>query len=503
MKQRLRELTKSLTQGLIQRDEAARLALLSALAGEHLLLIGEPGTAKSILARKLNHVFIGGQYFERLLTKFSVPEELFGPLSIKALENDCYKRLTDRYLPSASIAFIDEIFKANSAILNALLTLLNEREFDNGDARLKVPLISVIAVSNELPDDEGLEALYDRFLCRYHVKPVSADRFFDLLQLKEQSEIPDKHKQLSAEDIQQIQQQADDIELSEETLGLLAELRDFLQQKQLYVSDRRWRKVIKLLKVAAFTNGQTTVSIWDCWLLQHCLWHSPEQRELIFDWYQSHVGIGSGFNPQRLEKLVKTWEQVLQQDSDSKIQRFNEQNQLLYIDKQGEITTDAITVIDALRKGEVLYLAPSDQPDRSNNGQGYSRAELEQLFFDDRYQQTHIDGHWVHLNQYIADIDNRYTQQYQNEPCMEPKKHGETFINSRLKETSNIAEDIENLQYSLEQQADSVGSIINDHLWLMPEFSDVAEMSLKGTLQVADNLLKRIQVVIEGYRQLA
>ena len=140
----LKTLLESLEQGLVERSQCVRLSLLAALAGEHTLLIGPPGTAKSELARRLHSVFRGGRYFERLLTRFTVPEELFGPLSIKALEEDRYERHTDGFLPTASIAFIDEVFKANSAILNALLTLLNEREFDNGAGRMRCPLISVL-----------------------------------------------------------------------------------------------------------------------------------------------------------------------------------------------------------------------------------------------------------------------------------------------------------------------------------------------------------------------
>lgn len=165
---------EELEAGLVERSLEARILLLAAFCGEHLLLLGPPGTAKSLLARRLVR-FLGKEavFFERLLTRFSVPEELFGPLSLKGLEQDEYLRKTTGYLPEASIAFVDEIFKANSAILNSLLSIVNERVFDNGPERVAVPLRCLVAASNEAPESEELEALYDRLLFRLIVNPVS------------------------------------------------------------------------------------------------------------------------------------------------------------------------------------------------------------------------------------------------------------------------------------------------------------------------------------------
>ena len=265
MKRRLEKLISKLQQGLIERDIPTRLTLLAALAGEHILLLGPPGTAKSELARRLKLVFSEGSYFERLLTKFSVPEELFGPLSIKALEDDRYERLTHCYLPSATIAFIDEIFKANSAILNTLLTLLNEREFDNGNKRIKTPLIAVVGASNELPEGDELAALYDRFLIRYQVEPVSSQGFDHLLQLKDNNQINlEKSILLNSEDIQTIQHNAQQLPLSDEVVYIFKSLRKYLREKKIYTSDRRWRKLVKLLKIAAYTNSKKSVEVWDC-----------------------------------------------------------------------------------------------------------------------------------------------------------------------------------------------------------------------------------------------
>ena len=500
MKARLQRLFDALNVGLIERETPLKLALLAAISGEHILLIGAHGTAKSVLAQRLHLAFKKGDYFERLLTRFSVPEELFGPLSIKSLENDRYQRLTKHYLPSATIAFIDEIFKANSAILNSLLTILNEREFDNGDVRERIPLISVIGASNELPDDDGLSALYDRFLCRYQVQAVSDERFEDLLHLNDQPvTAPSEADQLSAQSVLDIQQQAANLTLSVEVVALLKALREYLRHSSLYISDRRWRKVIKLLKVAAWSNGQEMVSIWDCWLLQHCLWDEPEKKEHIATWFYSHVGVGSGFNSQRLNKLVSTWEGILRDDTDSKVQLTTATHEPLYLSAAGEQTTEKSYSQWHKRLEELLYLSPPDQQDRTHAGQGFTRHELLNEFFDDRKQESHIQGKWQHIDRYLADPSNRFVTDIENTPIMVGKQHKEAFIQGRMDEVLNLQGDIQQFRTSLQIQYDSLDRSNADHLWLDPDFIKMADQSLLDSIKQADAFIKRLAQVLDGY----
>ncbi|MCD8550249.1 MAG: AAA family ATPase [Shewanella xiamenensis] len=197
IKAKLALLLEQLNHGLVDREATMKSALLSILAGENILLIGPPGTAKSLVARRISKIFnennlADSTYFEYLLTKFSTPEEIFGPLSIKALKDDRFKRNTDGYLPSVKIAFLDEVFKASSSILNALLTIMNERIYHNGTKAEDVPLRALIAASNELPTgQEELSALYDRFLVRSFVDYISANKLLHLFDLSEEVEIQD------------------------------------------------------------------------------------------------------------------------------------------------------------------------------------------------------------------------------------------------------------------------------------------------------------------------
>jgi MoxR-like ATPase len=308
--QLLRDTLADLDQHLLERDVPVRLLLLGALAGEHVLLVGPPGTAKSELARRLHRVFTGARYFERLLTRFSVPEELFGPLSLSALEDDRYERLTEGFLPTAQVAFLDEVFKANSAILNALLTLLNEREFDNGSGRIKVPLISVVGASNEVPEDEALRAFYDRFLLRVPVAPVGEASFTALLALPAQ--MPAVPARISASEREQLQQQSHSVLLPETVTTLLVQARAWCAAQNAVVSDRRWRKLVALLKVQAASRAAHAVDAWDLWLLPFALADNPEQGEPLVQWFMQTVAQALPLDAQWLSRAVEAFEKQLE-----------------------------------------------------------------------------------------------------------------------------------------------------------------------------------------------
>jgi MoxR-like ATPase len=306
-RERLTALLDAMERGLVERRREVRLALLAALAGEHTLLIGPPGTAKSELARRLHFAFADASYFERLLTRFSVPEELFGPLSISGLEQDRYERQTAGYLPTASIAFIDEVFKANSAILNALLTLLNERKFDNGSGREDCPLISAIGATNDVPAGEVAEAFFDRFLVRLPVSPVSADGFRKLVALDGPG-APRATAALEQRDRRAITEAAHEVSVPAEVTNLLTELRKDLAGGAIYVSDRRWMKIVWLLKVAAATEGRARLAVWDLWLLPWCTAHALEGQAVVEDWLTARLGVREPLSPPRLTRVVQAFE---------------------------------------------------------------------------------------------------------------------------------------------------------------------------------------------------
>jgi len=276
----MRQIKEQLNKKYFERVEEIEGILTCILAQEHCLFLGLPGTAKSDLARDICNCIDGANFFSWLLTKFSTPEELFGPISLSSLEKDEYKRIVKGKFPEAHIAFPDEIFKANSSILNSLLTALNEKIFFNGNDIIQIPLITCIGASNELPEDSSLNALFDRFLARYWITYIQDNsKFKELISRHTEISIP----KITLETLKLFQNEVSGVSIPDEIYEIIIQLKNILEQEGIIVSDRRWRKIIKFLQANAVLNDEDTIMEKRIKILKNCLWSEPNQRVKIND----------------------------------------------------------------------------------------------------------------------------------------------------------------------------------------------------------------------------
>lgn len=497
---RLRALRDALGQGLVEREIPLRLALLAALAGEHLLLLGPPGTAKSLLARRLRLAFRDAALFERLLTRFSVPEELFGPLSLRALEDDRYERSTAGFLPTAHVAFLDEIFKANSAILNALLTLLNEREFDNGARREKTPLVAVIGASNELPEGPELAALFDRFLLRCHVGPVSDEAFDHLLDLPaEAAVVIDAALPFDGDELQALRAAASSVRLGAEARALLREARVFHRDRGAPLSDRRFRKIVGLLQMAAYTMGRDEVSVWDAALLTAMSWDDPNDEEAVRAFYATRLGL-LGSEGTELPRLLGALEARLADDRASVSQVRDAEGKLLYGSAEAPKTSPRDRVQRRSATGAPLYLLPigwgDAKDDRTNGGQGYTEDELD---FEHRKKSFRK---WEERAAYLADPTHHFVNDVDLPPLLEPTRFSPAHLASATRDAEELRLALARHRDGLARRLALVPHEVDAHLWLDPQTGALAQERLTVRVAEADAALLRCQAVVEGIATL-
>jgi len=275
---RVLALRDDLAVNLLERDSVVECAVLALILREHLLMLGPPGTAKSLLAKAACERVTGGVFYSHLLTKFTTPDELFGPLSLSALEKDKYRRITTGMLPEAHIAVLDEIWKSNSAVLNSLLSIILERRYGEGGQMLPVPLLSLFAASNETPEDDSLNALYDRFLLRVIVPPLADDAslraLFDL-----QPQAP--AATITLDELREAQHQVQQVPLTADAVDAIVSIKHGLEEEGIAASDRRWKSCAQLVRAKAWMESETQTTSDHADILVHALWAEPSQIRVV------------------------------------------------------------------------------------------------------------------------------------------------------------------------------------------------------------------------------
>ena len=390
-----------MNRGIYEKETEISLSLLAALAGESIILLGPPGVAKSMVARQLKTAFRDAQSFEYLMSRFSTPDEIFGPVSIQKLKtSDTYERAVEGYLPTADVVFLDEIWKAGPAIQNTLLTVINEKIFRNGNREMHLPLKLLVAASNELPaKGEGLEALWDRFVIRIESRPIKLEKNFRAMLLEAHADFLGSTGELghadfadnadssgstgasghadfadnadfsdlkiTAEEYAEWAEKICKIGVKEKVLDAISAIRKALravnvdeaaERRNIYVSDRRWKNIVRLLRTSAFMQDREEVDICDLLPIYHCLWQEPEERDAI-----RSIVIRALFSP-FADKLVEMKNALAEDIKYHRVRRNPEDGR----DYEGEIESlsDGLTSLEK-QLGENLFASADDKAEIS------------------------------------------------------------------------------------------------------------------------------------------
>lgn len=407
MLERFKQLLGEMNRGIYEKETEISLSLLAALAGESIILLGPPGVAKSMVARQLKTAFREAQSFEYLMSRFSTPDEIFGPVSIQKLKtSDTYERAVEGYLPTADVVFLDEIWKAGPAIQNTLLTVINEKIFRNGNREMHLPLKLLVAASNELPaKGEGLEALWDRFVIRIESRPIKLEKNFRAMLLDSHADFLGptdftdstdfsgftgglghadfadnadfSDLKITSEEYAEWTERIDKIGVKIEVLDAISAIRKSLravnvdeaaERRNIYVSDRRWKNIVRLLRTSAFMQDREEVDICDLLPLYHCLWQEPEERDAI-----RNIVIRALFSP-FADKLVEMKNALAEDIKYHRVRRNPEDRR----DYEGEIEnlSDGLTSLEK-QLGENLFASADDKAEIS----AYLRDFYKELAF--------------------------------------------------------------------------------------------------------------------------
>jgi MoxR-like ATPase len=309
----------------VGKDEIVDLMGVCLTAGENLFLLGPPGTAKSALVQSLARLF-DGSMFDYLLTRFTEPNELFGPFDIRRLREGDLVTNTEGMLPEANLVFLDELLNANSAILNSLLMVLNERVFRRGRETRELPTLMFVGASNRLPDDDALNALFDRFLMRVNCPNVEVEQLQDVLLAgwKLEQKTAQNSNPITAKDIHELQAAVLEVNLSNQ-LQRYVDVVQRIRHAGIKVSDRRAVKLQRVIAASALMCGRNHALASDLWVLRY-IWDNEDQQEILAsivndvierDDDQNHHPRSKGDNAPDPEQLARDLDRLEQRIKDA------------------------------------------------------------------------------------------------------------------------------------------------------------------------------------------
>lgn len=368
----LNQVLSFIKKSFIGKDEIIDLLGICLIAKENAFLYGPPGTAKSAIVRLLSQCIEGGKNFEYLLTRFTEPNEIFGPFDIRKLKEGDLVTNTEGMLPEAALVFLDEIFNANSAILNSLLMALNERIFRRGKETRQLPTLMFVGASNIVPQDDTLNALLDRFLVRVKCDYVHPDALQEVLlagwkleNANVRNEKPLEMRHIKADEIRQLQHDCRAIDLSnirKQYIQVIYSLRN----TGIKVSDRRAVKLQNLIAASALSCGRKVATLADLWVLKY-IWDTEEQMEIL-DALINHV----------IEKdnTTPTHPQAFAHKLPNVDEIFNDVKLLLKKWDEGNLTFEAQNMV----KDKLRYLQSRCDWVKNREQKQYIQQEIELLW---------------------------------------------------------------------------------------------------------------------------
>jgi MoxR-like ATPase len=511
VKPKIKILLSKLNEGIIEKEEVIALSLLSTIAGESIFLLGAPGVAKSLVARKLKYTFKDGSSFEYLMNRFSTPDEIFGPVSISQLkDNDKYERITKNYLPEATVVFLDEIWKAGPSIQNSLLTVLNEKIYRNGDKEIKVPMKALISASNELPTKgEGLEALWDRFLIRIIVKGVKDKNAFNNMiskSLNSYTNTIGEALKITDEEYEKWSKQIDEIEIPENVFNVIHVIRSYIENynnkeenlhNPIYISDRRWRKIVRLLRTSAFLNDRKQVDLMDCFLIKYCIWNEVEQIEATSQFVRDAIqkyGYSIKLNFNGLKEELKEFE--IEIEEETKFVKDTRSDELV-IEKG-----DYFEILNLNNKSNLIRQI--DLLSLTNNNEN-----INLYYWDNSWKQVRNDRYTYEIRNgnsehsiFVDDVEYQLKTKISGEKRITTRKPNKKIEEDWDNRVSTYLRSLINYRKEIEDYKSSDLQHLRTNLFVSPEMANIVEAHLDLTFKEIEKLEIKLKKIKNDYKKL-